>query len=523
MSYADLLSQTPHANRTSTDRLISPPRSNSSHGSLTPDPKRPTSRLSSKSTLRFSMAPLSPTRKTCPDCFKLSRSLSSCGCGIPHKLFQSNATDGTLSPRRQNSAGRMSDLSSTCSSSHLQSKRYLPSKPSHELQFSDIPSDFYISPIDWSKQDIIAFALSTELTFINPKTEEISVPPSPLDVTSVKFNNKGKSLALGCEDGHLEILDVLSLTVKTSFDLFINSTVLVSDWNDEIIVSGGRDGMMSVIDTRICEPVIYDKIHAEEVCCVKFCDRSTSTTSISSSSSRATMSPKSPTNSSPFSSSSYLFNTNESNDAEISATDSFESDLRLNVDLNPNSDEFPSYNPLNSPVTSISYSTSNYTFATSGNDCIVKLWDLRNMSEPTISFTQHTAAVRAIQFSPTQPNIIATGGGTSDKSIKLWNYLTGDVISTINTGSQVCNLFWNEEYNEILSTHGFSQNQLALWKGTDLSPIAQFHEHKQRVLFMAVSPDSTRVATAAPNDGMLIWKMFPSNRLSLTRSMMLLR
>lgn len=552
MTYADILSQTPRANRTSSDRLISPPRIPSPRGSLTPDPKRPESRLSSKSALRFSMAPLSPTRKTSSNCFKLSRSFSTGGCGIPHKLFQTNSTDIALSPRRKNSTGRNSDLSSPGSSSFLQNKRYLPSKPSHELQFSDIPSDFYISPMDWSKHDIIAFALSTELAFINPKTEEFSVPPSPLDATSVKFDNSGESLALGCEDGHLEIFDVLSLTTKSTFDLFENSTVLVSDWNEDIIVSGGRDGMMSVIDTRIGEPVIYDKIHAEEVCCVKFCDRSTSTTTTSTRSPLKNQAAPSTTSSmiNHYNSSStasqlanddnnnfssvYISSSTDLNDVSVESSSSVSSNLRLSLNLNLNSDEMTPFSSsfdssinlntsINSPVSSISLSSSNCIFATSGNDCVVKLWDMRNLNEPTLVFSQHTAAVRAIQFSPTAPNIIATGGGTSDKTIKLWNYLTGDLISSINTGSQVCNLFWNEEYNEILSTHGFSQNQLALWKGTDLSPIAQFHEHKQRVLFMAVSPDSTRVATAAPNDGMLIWKMFPSNRLSLTHSMMLLR
>jgi WD40 repeat protein len=107
--------------------------------------------------------------------------------------------------------------------------------------------------------------------------------------------------------------------------------------------------------------------------------------------------------------------------------------------------------------------------------------------------------------------------------IRVWNAETGETIGDVNSGSQVCNLFWNEEYNEILSTHGFSQHQLALWRGSDLALMAQFYEHKQRVLFMAPSPDGTRVATAAPNDGLRIWKMFPSKRMSLAEAMLRLR
>jgi WD40 repeat protein len=121
------------------------------------------------------------------------------------------------------------------------------------------------------------------------------------------------------------------------------------------------------------------------------------------------------------------------------------------------------------------------------------------------------------------PDVIASGGGTTDKTIRIWNVATGEDLASTNTGSQVCNLFWNEEYNEILSTHGFSQYQVALWRASDLTPIAQFHEHKQRVLFLAHSPDGTKVVTAAPGDDIRIWKMFPSTRMTFDQTLSGLR
>ena len=30
--------------------------------------------------------------------------------------------------------------------------------------------------------------------------------------------------------------------------------------------------------------------------------------------------------------------------------------------------------------------------------------------------------------------------------------------------SQVCNLVWSKNVNEIVSTHGYSQNQVVVWK-----------------------------------------------------------
>jgi WD40 repeat protein len=174
-------------------------------------------------------------------------------------------------------------------------------------------------------------------------------------------------------------------------------------------------------------------------------------------------------------------------------------------------------------ICSISFQNDSSVFATSSNDATVKIWDFRHMTVPLFVYGEHSAAVRALSWSPVAAGVIASGGGTSDKTIRVWNVENGKTIHAIDTGSQVCNLFWNEEYNEILSTHGFSQHQLAIWKGADLTLLAQFYEHKQRVLFMAKSPDGTKIATAAPTDELQIWKMFPTKKLSLTESMFLLR
>lgn len=47
---------------------------------------------------------------------------------------------------------------------------------------------------------------------------------------------------------------------------------------------------------------------------------------------------------------------------------------------------------------------------------------------------------------------------------RFWNTTTGCALEKIDTGSQVCNLSWSRNVNEIVSTHGYSQNQVVVWK-----------------------------------------------------------
>ena len=51
--------------------------------------------------------------------------------------------------------------------------------------------------------------------------------------------------------------------------------------------------------------------------------------------------------------------------------------------------------------------------------------------------TQHQAAVKAVAWCPWQPHVLASGGGTADRTIRLWNTSNGTLLNTIDTKSQV--------------------------------------------------------------------------------------
>ena len=65
------------------------------------------------------------------------------------------------------------------------------------------------------------------------------------------------------------------------------------------------------------------------------------------------------------------------------------------------------------------------------------------------------------------------------------------------TGSQVCNLAWSKNVNEIVSTHGYSQNQIVIWKYPSMTKLTTLTGHSTRVLYLATSPDGQTVVTGA--------------------------
>lgn len=121
---------------------------------------------------------------------------------------------------------------------------------------------------------------------------------------------------------------------------------------------------------------------------------------------------------------------------------------------------------------------------------------------------EHCAAVKALAWCPFQSNLLASGGGSADRSIKFWNTHTGACLNTVDTHSQVCSLLWNRHERELLSSHGFSQNQLTLWKYPSMVKITELTGHTSRVLHLAQSPDGYTVASAAADETLRFWQVF---------------
>lgn len=80
----------------------------------------------------------------------------------------------------------------------------------------------------------------------------------------------------------------------------------------------------------------------------------------------------------------------------------------------------------------------------------------------------------------------------------------------MDTGSQVCALQWSPFEKELLSSHGFAENQLCLWKYPTMARTKELKGHSSRVLHMATSPDGSMVVSAAADETLRFWSVFGS-------------
>ena len=147
-------------------------------------------------------------------------------------------------------------------------------------------------------------------------------------------------------------------------------------------------------------------------------------------------------------------------------------------------------------VCGLEWNEDGTTLASGGNENYLCIWDAamsarrsnngRNMNNrsrdsPRLLLTQHQAAVKALAWCPFHRGLLASGGGTADRTIKFWNSNSGALLNSIDTGSQVCSLLWSKHQRELCSSHGFSENQLILWRYPTMTKIQEFKGHTARV------------------------------------------
>ncbi|KAI5187182.1 cell division cycle 20-like protein 1, cofactor of APC complex [Nematocida homosporus] len=158
-------------------------------------------------------------------------------------------------------------------------------------------------------------------------------------------------------------------------------------------------------------------------------------------------------------------------------------------------------------VCGLAFSPTGAYLASGGNDNKVFVLDGRAHSSVVHTISAHKAAVKAIGWCPDRTDLLASGGGTADRTVKIWQ-IAGNLeklLDSIDYGSQVCNLKWTKK-NELITTHGYSQNDIRVLDVSKKKQTRVFEGHKNRVIHFGMSPDEEYFATGSGDETVCVWR-----------------
>lgn len=68
---------------------------------------------------------------------------------------------------------------------------------------------------------------------------------------------------------------------------------------------------------------------------------------------------------------------------------------------------------------------------------------------------------------------------------------------------------YNKTYNELISTQGYSNNEINIWSQPKMELLHKITGHKARVLQLAASPDGKSIVTGSGDETMRFWELYP--------------
>jgi len=294
------------------------------------------------------------------------------------------------------------------------------------LDAPGITDDFYVQPIDWSAQNIVAVALAEQVFLFDygsSRAEKLCSLKNGEVVTSVRWTGEGFHLAVGTNSNEVQIWDA---PVQRQLRRLQGHTghICALAWNDHILSSASADAEVHQHDVRERNHLVSRLTGHDDMVC--------------------------------------------------------------GLDYN-----------------------SEGLLASGGNDNKVMIWDCAMGSNgPLLSLTEHRAAVKALRWCPWQRHLLASGGGSADRQICLWNSQSGRLLCTADTESQVTGLAWGQQEKELASAHGFHRNQLSLWRYPSLTKVADIEGHSARILSLAQSPDGATICSASADETLRFWRLF---------------
>lgn len=154
-------------------------------------------------------------------------------------------------------------------------------------------------------------------------------------------------------------------------------------------------------------------------------------------------------------------------------------------------------------VWSVTFTGEADRFAASGHDWKIALWDARKAAAPVHVLEGHDSAAQAVAYAP-KGSLLASG--SADKTVKLWNLDTLDLMRTYRGHRDFVTALAFAPDGKTLAAAGLD-GVIRLWSTASNRLIRTLRGHKDRVGGLAFAPGGEALASASEDGTLRLWDL----------------